>query len=113
MTVHPSIARDHDLPGMQRYGANIGADIPIPASFTEPLRPLLNEYGNNPGFHFVAFTVDDTRALCSIPARHDMSRRTIAAFLGDLVDVGRLTGDDAAQAARDLVQTNPRKVFKL
>ena len=33
--------------------------------------------------------------------------------VGDLVDVGRLTGDDAAQAARDLVQTNPRKVFKL
>lgn len=167
MTVHPAISRNHDLPGLGRYGADIGADIPLRADFVEPLRPLLNEYGNNADFHFVAFTtdetvysrelaplagyyrsfyigdpwwfidapdamqrfreaitetagfsrqagfVDDTRAFCSIPARHDVSRRGIASYLAQLVVEGRLGLEDAQWAARTLVQTNPRKVFKL
>jgi len=46
--------------------------------------------------------VDDTRAFCSIPARHDLSRRADAAFLARLVAEHRLDLDEALDAAHDL-----------
>ncbi|WP_092610214.1 glucuronate isomerase [Raineyella antarctica] len=57
--------------------------------------------------------IDDTRAFCSIPARHDMSRRLDAGFLANLVAVHRLTEDEAVEGIHDLVVTCPRKAFKL
>ncbi|GAA2552549.1 glucuronate isomerase [Winogradskya consettensis] len=57
--------------------------------------------------------VDDTRAFCSIPARHDMSRRLDAAFLAGLVTSHRLDEDEALDALTALVRDQPRKVFKL
>jgi glucuronate isomerase len=46
--------------------------------------------------------VDDTRAFCSIPARHDLARRADASFLARLVAEHRLDLDDALEAATDL-----------
>jgi len=57
--------------------------------------------------------VDDTRAFCSIPARHDMSRRLDSGFLAGLVAEHRMTEDDAVTAAIDLVSGRPREVFGL
>jgi glucuronate isomerase len=57
--------------------------------------------------------IDDTRAFCSIPARHDMSRRLDAGFLAELVVEHRLDEDEAVDAMVDLVTRQPRKVFKL
>lgn len=55
--------------------------------------------------------IDDTRAFCSIPARHDMSRRLDAGYLAGLVADHRLDEDEAAEAVVDLVQGRPRHVF--
>lgn len=57
--------------------------------------------------------IDDTRAFCSIPARHDMNRRLDAGFLANLVAVHRLTEDEAVAGMHDTVVTCPRKAFKL
>ncbi|GGV29478.1 uronate isomerase [Actinomadura cremea] len=57
--------------------------------------------------------VDDTRAFCSIPARHDMSRRLDSGFLAELVAEHRLTEDEAFETAAELVTVNPRRAFKL
>jgi glucuronate isomerase len=57
--------------------------------------------------------IDDTRAFCSIPARHDMSRRLDAGFLARLVAEHRLDEDEAADSLVGLVADQPRKVFKL
>ncbi len=57
--------------------------------------------------------IDDTRAFCSIPARHDMSRRLDAGFLAELVAEHRLDEDEALDSIVDLVTDQPRKVFKL
>ena len=57
--------------------------------------------------------IDDTRAFCSIPARHDMSRRLDAGFLAGLVAEHRLDLDEAHEAAVDLVAGRPREVFGL
>ena len=57
--------------------------------------------------------IDDTRAFCSIPARHDMSRRLDSGFLAGLVAEHRLDLDEALEAAVDLVVGRPTEVFGL
>ena len=65
------------------------------------------------GFSRTSGFVDDTRAFCSIPARHDMSRRIDAGWLAQLVAEHRLDEDEATETALDLVTGRPREVFKL
>ena len=57
--------------------------------------------------------VDDARALCSIPARHDMSRRLEVATLAQRVTEHRLREEEAEEILLDLVTSQPTKVFKL
>jgi len=65
------------------------------------------------GFTRLSGFIDDTRAFCSIPARHDMSRRLDCSYLSELVSRHRLDEDEAVSIARDLVLVNPRRTFKL
>ncbi len=65
------------------------------------------------GFSRTSGFVDDTRAFCSIPARHDLSRRIDAGWLAHLVAEHQLTEDEARQTAEELVTEQPKKVFKL
>ena len=65
------------------------------------------------GFTRTSGFVDDTRAFCSIPARHDMARRLDARFLAGLVVEHRLGEADAAAVAADLAVRQPTRVFKL
>ena len=167
MTLHPGVRRNHHLPTFEKYGADVGTDIPVQMEFTEALRPMLNRYGTHPNFQLVIFTIDetvfsreiaplagfypsvfagvpwwfldapeairryrgaitesagfaktsgfidDTRAFCSIPARHDMSRRLDAGFVAQLVGEHRLGEAEAIEVMHDLVVTNPRRAFKL
>jgi glucuronate isomerase len=65
------------------------------------------------GFAKTGGFIDDTRAFCSIPARHETSRRADAAFLARLVTTHQLDEDEAATIAADLVSTIPAHTFKL
>jgi glucuronate isomerase len=65
------------------------------------------------GFSRTSGFVDDTRAFCSIPARHDMSRRVDAGWLAQLVAEHRLDEDEATETALDLVTGRPQEVFRL
>jgi glucuronate isomerase len=65
------------------------------------------------GFSRTSGFIDDTRAFCSIPARHDMARRLDSAFLARLVAEHRLDEDEARETAVALVVDNPRKAFKI
>jgi glucuronate isomerase len=165
MTLHPGVRRGHHGPTTQRFGPDVGADIPIRVEFTDALRPLLERYGTHPGFHLVVFTldetvfsrelaplagfypsvyvgapwwfldapeairryrraitetvgfsrtsgfIDDTRAYCSIPARHDMSRRLDAGYLARLVAEGRLGMAEAVETAVDLTYNIPLQSY--
>jgi glucuronate isomerase len=167
MTLHPGVHRNHHTETFERFGPDVGADIPVGVEFTRGLAHLLNRFGTADGFHLVLFTldetafsreiaplagfypsvyagapwwfldapeairryraaatenagftrtsgfIDDTRAFCSIPARHDMSRRLDCGYLAGLVAEHRLDEDEAAQTAYDLVAVNPREAFKL
>lgn len=165
MQLHPGVLRNHHRPTLRAFGADTGHDLPTFTTYAEDLRPLLDEFGTDPRFRMVLFTVDetsfsrdiaplagfypsvfigapwwfldapdaigrfraavtetagfyktagfvdDTRAFCSIPARHDMSRRLDAGFLARLVSEHRLGEDDAHRVLHDLVVTLPRRVF--
>ena len=66
------------------------------------------------GFSRTAGFVDDTRAFCSIPARHDMPPAgSTAVILARLVIEHRLPEEEAAETAYDLAYALPKKVFRL
>ena len=56
---------------------------------------------------------DDTRALCSIPARHDVSRRADSAFLAELVVTHRLDEEEAHEIAPLLAGGLAREGYRL
>jgi glucuronate isomerase len=60
MQLHVGSLRDHNLPLHERFGSDIGADIPVAVEFTRNLRPLLNRFGNDPRFRLILFTLDGT-----------------------------------------------------
>jgi glucuronate isomerase len=77
------------------------------------LRRFRDAVTETAGFYNTAGFVDDTRAFCSIPVRHDIARRADAAYLARLVDEGRLDRDEAAQTIADLAYHLPKRVFRL
>jgi glucuronate isomerase len=60
MQLHPGSVRNHNLKVYERFGRDKGADIPSPTEYVRSLRPLLNKYGNEPGFTFILFTLDES-----------------------------------------------------
>src|SRR6476469_9231604 len=65
------------------------------------------------GIYNTAGFNDDTRAFCSIPARHDVSRRVDANFLGGLVARHVIDLADAREMARALAYDLVRETYKL
>lgn len=56
--------------------------------------------------------IDDTRAFCSIPARHDVARRMDANFLGGLVARHIIDEADARRMARALAYELAKRTYK-
>jgi len=167
MQLHPGSLRDHNLPLAERFGPNVGGDIPVATEYTRNLRALLNAYGSDPRFTLIVFTLDestyarelaplaghypalrlgppwwfhdsiegmtrfrqqttetagiyntvgfndDTRAFCSIPARHDLARRVDANYLASLVARHIIDLDDAHTMARALAYELPKEAYRL
>jgi glucuronate isomerase len=167
MQIHAGALRDHNAQVFERFGPDMGGDIPVATEFTRNLRLLLNAYGNDPRFTLVLFTLDestysrelaplaghypavrlgppwwfhdsmegmrrfrerttetasiyktagfndDTRAFCSIPARHDLARRMDANYLGGLVARHVIDESDARRMARALAYELVKKTYRL
>ena len=64
-------------------------------------------FANTAGFN------DDTRALLSIPARHDVARRVDCIYLAELVATHRLDLDDARDLALDLAYRLAQRSYRL
>ncbi len=77
------------------------------------IRRFRNAVTETAGFYKTSGFVDDTRAFCSIPARHDMARRLDCGHLAELVAQHQLDEDEALETARDLAYRLPREVFRL
>ncbi|QIE55243.1 glucuronate isomerase [Pikeienuella piscinae] len=65
------------------------------------------------GFYNTVGFNDDTRAFCSIPARHDVARRVDCAYLATLVATGRLAEEDAHEVAHDLAYRLAKQAYRL
>ncbi|WP_404863306.1 glucuronate isomerase [Georhizobium sp. MAB10] len=167
MQLHCGSHRNHSRSVLADYGRDRGFDIPVPVSFTEALKPMLDAVGLEPQLRVILFTLDettytrelaplagawpslvlgppwwfhdsfegirryrqqvtetagfyntagfndDTRAITSIQARHDVARRTDCAFLAELVTSHRMEEDEAFAIAQDLAAGLARKAYRL
>ncbi|MGB6059015.1 MAG: glucuronate isomerase [Microthrixaceae bacterium] len=165
--LHPGSRRNHNPALFDRFGPDVGADIPGRTDYVTALKPILDRFGNEPSLTLVLFTLDestysrelaplaghypllklgapwwfhdsvegirrfrerttesagfantvgftdDTRALLSIPARHDLARRVDCGFLARLVAEHRLELDEAADVAVDLAYRLAREVYRV
>jgi glucuronate isomerase len=59
MQIHPGITRNHNRKVFERYGRDVGADIPRQTNYVDALRPLLNRFGNEPNLTIILFTLDE------------------------------------------------------
>ncbi len=60
MQLHPGAFRDHNPLIYERFGPNMGGDIPVATEYTRNLRPLLSRYGNDPRLTLILFTLDES-----------------------------------------------------
>ena len=65
------------------------------------------------GIYNTAGFNDDTRAFCSIPARHDVWRRASANWLAGLVVRHIVDRDDASEMIQDLAVNLAKRAYKL
>lgn len=167
MQIHPGAWRNHNPSLFAAYGRDRGADLPYRIDFVEPLKPLLDRFGNCKDLTVILFTLDesnyarelaplaghypclklgpawwfhdspegmmryfrqttetagfyntvgfndDTRAFLSIPARHNLYRRVMCAYLAELVAMHRLEEDEAFEVAEGLAYRFPKAAYKL
>jgi glucuronate isomerase len=60
MQIHPGSVRNHNPFIYERYGRDMGCDIPSPTEYVQSLRPLLSKYGNETKLTIILFTLDET-----------------------------------------------------
>jgi glucuronate isomerase len=60
MQIHPGCFRNHNHGLFERHGRDKGADIPLRTEYVHALKPLLDRFGNEPGFTLILFTLDES-----------------------------------------------------
>jgi glucuronate isomerase len=60
MQLHIGAYRNHNHQIFQRFGRDMGADIPVTAEFTRNLLPLLNRFGNDGRLSLILFNLDES-----------------------------------------------------
>ncbi len=60
MQIHPGSVRNHNRFIYERYGRDMGADIPGPTGFVHALRPLLDRFGNERNLTIILFMLDES-----------------------------------------------------
>ena len=79
----------------------------------EGMRRYREQVSETAGIYNTAGFNDDTRAFCSIPARHDLARRVDANWLGGLVARHIVEMDDARSMAHALTVDLVRETYRL
>ncbi len=60
MQIHPGSMRNHNHLIFERYGRDMGGDIPRTTNYVDALRPLLDQFGNEAGLTLILFTLDES-----------------------------------------------------
>lgn len=95
-------------------GAYSGVRLGPPWWFNDSLNGLArwrDAITETAGFYNTVGFIDDTRAFCSIPVRHDVARRFDAGYLAREVVRDRITESEAYELAGDLAYNLSKKFF--
>jgi glucuronate isomerase len=60
LQLHAGSWRGHNPTLTERFGPDMGADIPTSINFVAALKPLLDRFGNDPRLTIVVYTLDET-----------------------------------------------------
>ncbi|MGA2351838.1 MAG: glucuronate isomerase [Terracidiphilus sp.] len=60
MQIHPGSTRNHNRKVYEKYGRDVGCDIPRATNYVDALRPLLNRFGNESKLTIILFTLDES-----------------------------------------------------
>ena len=60
MQIHPGSVRNHNRFLFNRFGRDMGADIPSQTNYVQALKPLLDRFGNEKNLTIILFTLDET-----------------------------------------------------
>ncbi len=60
LQLHAGAWRNHNPTLAERFGPDIGADIPKPSDYVGALKPLLDRFGNDARLTVVVYTLDET-----------------------------------------------------
>ncbi|HEX4758207.1 MAG TPA: glucuronate isomerase [Terracidiphilus sp.] len=60
MQIHPGSVRNHNRFILEKYGRDMGADIPSPTDYVHALRPLLDRFGNESKLTIILFMLDES-----------------------------------------------------
>jgi glucuronate isomerase len=60
MQIHPGSVRNHNRKVYERYGRDVGCDIPHATNYVDALRPLLDRFGNESKLTIILFTLDES-----------------------------------------------------
>jgi glucuronate isomerase len=60
MQIHPGSVRNHNRLLYERYGRDMGADIPQAVNYVHALRPLLDRFGNESRLTIILFMLDES-----------------------------------------------------
>jgi glucuronate isomerase len=60
MQIHPGSFRNHNRKLYERFGPDMGSDIPTPTNYVNALRPLLEQFGNERDLTIILFTLDQS-----------------------------------------------------
>ncbi len=60
MQIHPGSKRNHNRKVYERFGRDVGCDIPTPTNYVDALHPLLNRFGNERSLTVIVFTLDES-----------------------------------------------------
>ena len=77
------------------------------------IRRYLDQVVETAGFYNLAGFNDDTRALLSIPARHDVWRREVCGFLAHWVAENRLSQSSAEDIAKHLSYQAAKDAYRI
>ncbi len=77
------------------------------------MKRYFEEVRETAGYYNMAGFVDDTRALLSIPGRHDVYRRCLASHLAEMVATHQINAYEAVEIASDLTGRLVRETYNL
>ena len=102
MQIHAGAYRNHNRRIYEQFGPDKGGDIPVATEWTRNLEALLSEYGSEPGFTVIVFTLDEStyaRELAPLAGHYPALRLGPAWWFHDSIEGMRRYKENLVETA--------------